>query len=220
MRSGIIYKIQNKVNSKVYIGSSICYKRRKENHLYLLRRNKHYNLHLQSAFNKYKEKSFNFNIIDTCDFTNLIEREQYYITLYQSSNNKSGYNISPTAFRTTGVRCKESTKEKISIANKKAYKNGFSKEHINKLKESHFHLTPWNKGKTYKRSKPFSKQELLNRSRSLMIPITQYNLKTGKTQIWRGQAEIARRYKIPKSTMSYIVREKRIFKNSIWKFKT
>lgn len=48
MSSGI-YQIENKINSKVYIGSSNNIKRRWQKHKALLRHNKHPNSHLQAA---------------------------------------------------------------------------------------------------------------------------------------------------------------------------
>jgi group I intron endonuclease len=48
-----IYKITNIVTNKLYVGSSIDIKRRKYEHIRLLKNNKHNNIHLQNAYNKY-----------------------------------------------------------------------------------------------------------------------------------------------------------------------
>lgn len=63
MKSGI-YKIENKVNGKVYIGSSNSIKRRWQKHKALLRHGKHQNSHLQAAWDKYGEDNFSFSVIE------------------------------------------------------------------------------------------------------------------------------------------------------------
>ena len=50
-----IYAIENLLNGKIYVGSSMNLNRRKAQHLYALRNNCHHNSHLQSAFNKHGE---------------------------------------------------------------------------------------------------------------------------------------------------------------------
>jgi group I intron endonuclease len=58
-----IYKITNNKTKKFYIGSSVDVRARLYTHLRQLRKNQHYNKHLQSAFNKYKESEFSFNVL-------------------------------------------------------------------------------------------------------------------------------------------------------------
>ena len=53
-----IYKITNKINNKIYIGSSYSISKRISEHKYQLRRNSHPNIHLQSSWNKYGEDNF------------------------------------------------------------------------------------------------------------------------------------------------------------------
>ena len=62
-----IYCIENIVNHKTYIGSSKNIYQRLLKHFALLRHNKHENAHLQSAWNKYGEKSFQWFVIEYCD---------------------------------------------------------------------------------------------------------------------------------------------------------
>ena len=50
-----IYKIENKVNGKVYIGQSVNIKKRWKQHKYELNSNNHVNKHLQASWNKYKQ---------------------------------------------------------------------------------------------------------------------------------------------------------------------
>ncbi len=87
-----IYKITNLVNNKVYIGSSKNIENRFYNHKIKLKKNKHINKHLQSAFNKYSIINFKFEILRECSIGILRRAEQFYINKYQSINNKYGYN--------------------------------------------------------------------------------------------------------------------------------
>jgi group I intron endonuclease len=89
-----IYIIKNIVNNKVYIGSSQDIKRRFYLHKHYLKKNSHINLHLQTAWNFYGEKSFVFEILEIIsDKTLLSEKEMHYIQLYCSTNRENGYNI-------------------------------------------------------------------------------------------------------------------------------
>lgn len=76
----VIYKITNIENSKKYIGSSVNYKNRKQEHFRDLLLNKHHSAALQRAYNKYGKDNFLFEIIEYVPNKNeLISREQYYI---------------------------------------------------------------------------------------------------------------------------------------------
>ena len=90
MESGI-YSITNTKNSKIYIGSTNNFKRRKRQHFRDLKQNKHDNPHLQASYNKYGKEFFKFDIVEYVE--NLIERELFYIEKYNSVNNNYGYNI-------------------------------------------------------------------------------------------------------------------------------
>lgn len=89
-----VYKIINKINNKMYIGSSNnIYKRWKE-HINDLNKNKHHSIHLQRAWNKYGQENFSFIIIEIIkneDFQ--FEKEQYWLDKYESYNREVGYNI-------------------------------------------------------------------------------------------------------------------------------
>lgn len=78
MKGPGIYKIRNIVNNKLYIGSSCRMQKRKTEHLYDLRRNKHHSPKLQNAWNKYGENNFVFEVIEEVE-KNLIIREQFWI---------------------------------------------------------------------------------------------------------------------------------------------
>ena len=109
--------IVNKLNKKIYIGSSENLKRRKNAHFNKLNSNKHKNIYLQRSYNKYGEENFNFEIIEECeDKTKLLEREQFLLDIY-FDNCKNCYNICPIAGSTFGVKRNKETKLKLSIIN-------------------------------------------------------------------------------------------------------
>lgn len=131
-KSGI-YFIENIINGKIYIGSSInIYKRIKSHKKYLMNGN-HCNRKLQSAWDKYGENSFQFYCQEKIDnFNDLISREQYWIDLFYS--HEKGYNICGIAGSRLGVSFTEIHKRKIGKANKGLKR---SEETKRKISESH-----------------------------------------------------------------------------------
>lgn len=137
MKSGI-YIIRNIVNNNIYIGSATSLQGRKATHFSLLRNKKHYNLHLQRAYNKYGFDSFNFEILEYCLPESLIMKEQYYIDKFNPY-----YNIAKIAGNTLGVKCSDETKLKISKAHSG---KKLTAEHIAAIQKTR-------KGKVYSRAK-------------------------------------------------------------------
>ena len=87
-----IYKITNKENGKVYIGSSIDINRRWKDHIYNLKKEAHHNPYLQHAWDKYGEDSFLFEIMEEIDIELLTIKEQFWMDNYKSYNREYGYN--------------------------------------------------------------------------------------------------------------------------------
>lgn len=77
-KSGI-YCICNIKNNKRYIGSSKNIWQRLQCHRSYLRKNTHFNDHLQKAWNKHKEISFVSIVLEYCEIFDLEKREQFYI---------------------------------------------------------------------------------------------------------------------------------------------
>ena len=88
-----IYGIKNLQNNKVYVGQTgESFQRRFWHHRWKLKDNTHDNYHLQAAWNKYGEDSFEFFIIEIVnDIDCLDDLEIKYIQLYQEQ--KLSYNI-------------------------------------------------------------------------------------------------------------------------------
>ena len=82
-----IYMLLNTTNGKRYVGSSINIKKRLWEHRANLRHNHHDNQHLQNAWNKYGEKSFDYSILEICSPEQRFSREQFYVnTLHPEYN--------------------------------------------------------------------------------------------------------------------------------------
>lgn len=81
-----VYKIINKINNKKYFGSSKNIEKRFRNHKNKLRRNRHINIILQRAWNKYGEDNFLFEIVELCDKSLLFETEQKYLNINPEYN--------------------------------------------------------------------------------------------------------------------------------------
>ena len=100
---GYIYCIRNKINNKKYIGQTSekrGYNHRIHKHKNQSINNKHYNKNLQEDFNKYGIDNFEFIILDEFTFSNkellkkvLLDMEKFYINLWDTENDKKGYNI-------------------------------------------------------------------------------------------------------------------------------
>lgn len=118
-----VYKILNKVTQDFYIGSTtISFSRRFTQHKSDLRKNKHRNIHLQRAYNKYGLDNFEFIIVETIEDDSIIlEREQFYLDL------KPKYNLA-------------------TIAGNSAKGRKLNPEQIEKVRQRFIGKPSWNKG--------------------------------------------------------------------------
>lgn len=91
---GLIYKIVNKINGKIYIGQTTDYKRRKWSHnrAAFNKRQSSYWCLIYRAFRKYGTDNFEYHIVeDNIPINSLNERETYWVSYYDSYLN--GYNM-------------------------------------------------------------------------------------------------------------------------------
>ena len=106
-----IYEIKNVLNDHRYIGSSVHIYRRWGLHKWTLQHNKHRNVYLQRAWNKYGEKCFEFNMLETCEPVKdiILFIEQKYLDL------NPAYNLCKVAGNTMGRKHSKEAKRKLSV---------------------------------------------------------------------------------------------------------
>lgn len=106
-----IYKITNKINGLIYIGSSKNIEYRWRKHKEMLESDRHYNCHLQSSWNKYGSENFIFEVLEETTKNHLLIREQYYLDTLTPFDTL-GYNACKIAGSPLGYKHTEETIEK------------------------------------------------------------------------------------------------------------
>ena len=88
---GIIYKVTNKENGKIYIGQTIQTLNERKNKHYYKARQEEYTTHFINALRKYPEEVFTWEIIDEEETQEALDKkEKYWIAYYNSV--EEGYN--------------------------------------------------------------------------------------------------------------------------------
>ena len=150
-----IYAIRNKLNGKVYIGYTVDFDMRKSTHWHNLCNDKGVpNKHLQSAWNKYGEESFEFEIIEEVnDLSNIEKIEQAYIEEWETNKREKGYNKRIESRSNLGIVWDSETRARMSESHSgdKCYWWGreFTEEHKQNISDGRLGITAWNKGKTH-----------------------------------------------------------------------
>ena len=148
----IIYKIENRINGKIYIGKSFNrdLSTRIIEHNYELNHNKHHSIYLQRSWNKYGKDAFTWSTV--CQYfcvteDELNEYEKYYIKFYKSNNKKFGYNMTIGGEGISGLIHTNESKRKMSIAQKgKIVSEETKKKMSTSSKGKNKGKIPWNKG--------------------------------------------------------------------------
>jgi group I intron endonuclease len=159
--SGIsgVYRIRNKVNNHIYIGSSTDVYHRKRNHKAKLRLGTSDHTLLQEAVNEFGLNNFKFKVLLICDPDMLLYYEQACIDKF-----KPEYNMCPNAESSRGIKRSEEFRRKTSES-KMGNKNWEGRKHTEETKKklseakkgnkygignkSHTGQIPWNKDLKY-----------------------------------------------------------------------
>lgn len=89
--TGGIYKIENLITGKIYIGKSKNIKSRLNQHKQALNKNNHINMILQNDWNEYGENNFKFDVLK---YTNNNKKLLYYESYYADKYSSEGlYNV-------------------------------------------------------------------------------------------------------------------------------
>ena len=139
-----IYKIENKENGKVYIGSSKNIEKRWEAHEVGLKNKRHHNAKLQHAWNKAGGKlPLDYSVLEECSIEDLFVREQHWMDFYNSYSD--GYNCTklsqgcPNPVKTSVWIKTEPLLPEI-FQNFYEFQLGMDDSHANKIYVSHFDL--------------------------------------------------------------------------------
>jgi len=113
---GVIYKIENMVNGRVYIGQTVRdYKTRIKEHKYKLKNGTHHNKHLQNAYRKYGFENLQFALLETCVLDEIDNKEKEWILKYKEKS--ISYNLEDG-----GHHSKKLSKQTIEKISKQHYK--------------------------------------------------------------------------------------------------
>lgn len=132
-RTSGIYKITCIPTGKIYVGSAVNLYVRRVEHFSQLRHQKHRNLYLQRAWNKYGENAFEFSVIELVLIPFLIEREQYWLDKLKTYDRRNGFNIFKTANSSLGHTFSFEFRQKVSDGLRGKQK---TEEHRQKLSEA------------------------------------------------------------------------------------
>jgi group I intron endonuclease len=149
MNAGI-YKIENLINGKCYIGQSAELNKRKQQHFRMLENNKHENQHIQNSCNKYGKENFVFCVLLYCEPFELTHYEQLFVNIFHPEYNirkecvdsnrgikRSEESIQKFRLSVMGHSVSEETRRKLSLANSgKSYTRGLKMSEETKRKIS------------------------------------------------------------------------------------
>lgn len=142
-RNGV-YAVRNIVNGKSYIGSTSSrkgFRARFSHHVTCLRKGNYGCTKLQRAWDKYGSDAFEFCILEFCEKSECLNKEQFYIETTQAV--RCGYNICHRANSRLGAKHSDETKARIGAGNRGKKR---SLEVRALMSRRQMGRTPWNSG--------------------------------------------------------------------------
>lgn len=118
---GVIYKITNIENNKIYIGQTIKYYPRDRFTRHINDALNHItDTYLSRAICKYGRNSFKFEIIDVANTQQELDnKEKYYIKKYNTTNSTIGYSLTDGGISSGGNTYKYKTEEEMKKISEK-----------------------------------------------------------------------------------------------------
>jgi len=113
-----IYLIKCTANNKVYVGSSANIYVRWQSHRCSLKANQNYSSLLQRAYNRYGKDALEYSVIELCDVSKLLEREQYWMQFYRCTDRRYGLNIHIKPNSALGIKRTEEQRARMREAQK------------------------------------------------------------------------------------------------------
>jgi group I intron endonuclease len=192
-----IYIIVNKENSKVYVGQSKKPGYRLAHHKYMLTNNKHENKYLQASFNKHKESSFIFCLLQNFGLNELTYKEGYFLSLVDENLRYNLHAILDI------VPMSQETKRKISAGNKNKILSVETKKRISEAKkgtivsiETKEKLSKLHKGKVFSlETKEKLKKKAIGRKHTEETKKKLSKLNKGKTHTIEAKNKISKKLK-------------------------
>lgn len=109
-----IYQIQNSKNKRLYVGSAKNIRKRIQEHVSFLTKNKHWNKFLQNDWQKVGPEYFVVKILEIVNELEFLQSAEQKWLDKCFDNQKRCYNIQPTVDRSIGIPHTKETKRKIS----------------------------------------------------------------------------------------------------------
>ena len=82
-----VYRLQNFITGKFYIGSTKNLYNRYYRHMQILKESKHENIRIKEDCDKFGWSSFVFGVVEYCEHKECLKREQYYFELWNPEYN-------------------------------------------------------------------------------------------------------------------------------------
>lgn len=134
-----IYVIRNTPTGKVLVGSSRNVFKRFRYHQQTARRGTHKNPYFQHAWDKHGAESFTYTLVVSCELSDLIAKEDYWMAVLESRDPAKGYNLKAA----TGREQSAETRAKIAAASR-ARMTPEARAHLSAIHSGVLH---WNYGK-------------------------------------------------------------------------
>lgn len=220
-----IYKYENKINHKIYIGQSVDIKKRIREHRNAAFNinNKDYNMVIHKAIRKYGENNFQIDILEECLKEELNDKESYWIKYYDGY--KQGYNATEG-----GDESHIHLGEPVELYD---LKGNYVKEYSNAIEAAKALGVTKNtiygilygdrlstKGYQIKRKKDKKEIKPYKSRQGGKIPVLQYTKNNMFIKEWESAAKAARELNLDSSTICKCLKGKlKTHGGFIWKYK-